>query len=193
MWNPISDPFIPPGQGVDCPTCTPALFAAGEWPNAVYVTFSGIVPCSGFPDPPNGVHFRLVQTIFPCIFTFNGIHNNASLSVALLLAPALLWLHRNEPPIGMYFYSSAAPCSELYAVNTNTCPPDAGTGGQGLVGTPALDPPQKVAQTYGFTPLPGGQSVITDVAIDHAVLTLRQRTDHTVIQILFDHEELPAD
>lgn len=193
MWNPISPPFIPPGQGVDCPTCTPALFTAGNWPNALYVTFSGITPCSGFPDPPNGVHFRLVQTTFPCIFTFNGIHHSVSYSAALLLAPALCWLHRNDTPIGMYFYSTASPCSELYAANSNTCPPDAGTGGQALVGTPKLDHAQIIAQNYGFTPLPGGQARYRDTGMDHALLTLRQRTDHTSIQILFDHEELPAD
>jgi len=193
MWNPIPPPFIPPGQGVDCPTCTPALFPTGEWPNALYVTFSGITACSRFPDPPNGHHFRLVQTTFPCVFTFNGIHNNVSYSASLLLAPALCWLHRNDTPIGMYFYSIAPPCSLLYDSPSGTCPGSAGAGGQALVGTPALDPPQKVAQTYGFTPLPAGQSQIADVAIDHAVLTLRQRSDHTRILMLFDHEALPAD
>jgi len=193
MWKLIQDPFIPPGQGVDCPTCTPALYPTGEWPNALYVTFSGIIPCSGFPDPPNGHHFRLVQTIFPCIFTFNGVLNNVSLSVALLLAPALCWLHRNEPPIGMYFYSSASPCSELYNVNSNTCPPDAGTGGQAFVGTPNLEPSQKVAQTYGFTPLPGGHAEVLPCGMDHAIVGLVNRRDHTRVRILQDLEELPAD
>lgn len=71
----IDTPDYP--RGNDCPSCTPpsgSLFASGDTPEFVYVTFFDIVPCSGYTQiPPNGRPFKLTQNaINKCLFEHYG-------------------------------------------------------------------------------------------------------------------------
>lgn len=57
-------PCPPPEYGIDCPRCTPALWAVGETPLVIYAYCSGFITC-----PPNntgnanGMTFACVQTV----------------------------------------------------------------------------------------------------------------------------------
>lgn len=72
MGTPVT--HLPVDSGNNCSSCTPDLWADGETPLYVYVTFSGITGCGRSPhDPPNGQTFKCTQSDANyCLWVYDG-------------------------------------------------------------------------------------------------------------------------
>lgn len=76
MGTRVPSPIVEKGD--DCVYCTPALWSAGETPQFVYLTFSGVLNCGlSHHGPENGRTFKLEQDpVNYCYWVFDdGIYH----------------------------------------------------------------------------------------------------------------------
>jgi len=182
--------FYPPG--IDCYACTPALYESGAWPSVLYATFTGMSPCAGHPHPPNDHHFQIRQTLDGCIFTSYATYAGSDYYVQLNLSTSELYIVRESPIYGAVFFAQEAPCSLIFPTNLNTCPLHAAEGGSAIV-TPTPTPlTSYLCGSCHFLPWQNTRSESQQVAMDHELVRLANKADHSCCHFYIDREDIPA-
>lgn len=184
----------PPGDlppGTDCPTCTPAVYASGHWPKFLYATFVDMVACSGFPPPPNGHPFRLEQTISPCIYEVLVTYQAYLWWIQLELVTARLRLWNQDVPGGVTFWGTADPCSLVFPTNIASCPTNNAEGGSAVIQQSYSPLASLLTGDYSFMPRIKTLYEEQQVAMDHTLIRLARKVDHTCVYFYIDDEDLP--
>lgn len=191
---------FPPGE--DCVTCTPTLYPADGWPSILYAIFTGVTPCAGRPPIPNDHPFMLHQTANPCEYLFQGMYAGYELWILLELQLARLrWNNLDEPPGGI-FYGLADQCTLDFPTNLYTCPVEiAESGSARIVETPT---PLTSLLCSDYSLMPWGKfehgsielvhqtrSESQPVAMDHELVRLANKRDHSCCYFYIDREDLP--
>jgi len=191
---------FPPGE--DCPACTPALYESGKWPSVLYATFNDMSPCPFKPDPPNGHPFLLYQKVNPCIFYTFEEYGGTTYYCHLLLATGELRLINEDIPFGGLFWGAGEPCPFFFAEYILTCPGQAAESGFAVIQESPTPLTSLLCSDYGlmpwgsFDPKTGQPRRLTrsesqKVAMDHTLVRLANKTDHSRIHIYIDDEDLP--
>lgn len=197
--------YPPPSEfppGLDCETCTPALYESGKWPSILYATFTGMSPCEFYPDPPNGHPFLLSQKVNPCIFSTLELYGGTNYYCHLLLATGELRLINEDLAYGGLFWGTGEPCSLYFPENLLTCPGQGAEGGSAVVCETPTPLTSLLCSRYGlipwgsFTRNPGKPRYLTrsesqNVAMDHTLVRLARLSDHSRVYVYIDDEDLP--
>lgn len=192
MGTPVPPPAGSYPVGIDCPPCTPALYASGAWPLHMYATFHDIIASPGYPPAPNNYTFKLTQGAIACTWGADVTLSGSTWTVMLTLSWSYIWLYRASPPAGYYFYCDLAPCTLYFPFNTNIDPPDAGTGGRAIVRPTPAALPSLLTGPYGFMPWNPTMFEQQSVAMDHELVRLANKSDHSCCYFYIDREDLPA-
>lgn len=197
--------YPPPSEfppGVDCELCTPELYGPGTWPSILYAIFYDISPCPYFPEPPNAHPFRLHQSVTGCIYTTTETYAGTKYYSHLLLETAELRLNNEDLPHGGLFYGQAAPCSFEFPDNLLHCPVQGGEGGFGFICETPTPLTSLLCSDYSMLPwghfTPSSirpyyttRSEARKVAMDHTLVRLANKSDHSRIHVYIDDEDLP--
>lgn len=191
---------FPPGE--DCVTCTPTLYPADAWPSILYAIFTGVTPCAGRPPIPNDHPFMLHQTANPCEYLFHGMYAGYELWILLELQLARLrWNNLDEPPGGI-FYGLADQCTLEFPTNLYECPIEIAESGSARIVETPTPLTSLLCSTYGLmpwsfqdrktnSPTDRTHTEQQHVAVDHHLVRMANRRDHSRIHIYIDDEDLP--
>lgn len=185
----------PPGDfpaGEDCPACTPGVFPSGGWPKYLYVTFSGMTACPGFSPAPNGYPFRLEQTFAPCEYQLLHEYQGSEWWIHLELTLSRLRLWNQDEPGGITFWGTADPCSLAFPTNIASCPANNAEGGSAIVQVTYAPLASLLVGPYGFMSRSTTLFEQADVGLDHTLIRLADKTDHSRCYFYVDREDLPA-
>lgn len=191
MGTPAPPPPETYPKGSDCSVCTPALYKTGEWPLYMFITFHDIVACPGYEPPPNNYTFKCKQGDILCTWGGTFPLGDITYDVLLDLSYSFLWLYRGTSPAAYYFWASADPCTTYFPINANSCPGDAGHLGRGVVRPTPSHILRVLTGQYHIMPWKGTMAEINSVAMDHRLVRLANKSDHSRIYVYLDYEDLP--
>lgn len=197
---PPPDHFPP---GIDCYACTPGTFQSGHWPSVLWATFTGITTCPGYAPVPNNHPFRIYQSPGACTYSGRESYAGSSWYVSLDLTHSTprsrstaivsqLYLYCEGPIMGTYFFGTEDMCSLTFPTNLLSCLADAGQGGSALL---ELTPTPLTSYLCGqchFLPWQNTRSEHQLVAMDHSVVRLANKADHSRALFYIDREDIPA-
>jgi len=181
--------FYPPGP--DCYACTPTLYESGTWPSRLYATFTGISPCPLYSDPPNDHVFQLKCGVAGCGYTCRETYAGSTYYVSLNLVISQLYLIREAPIAGSVFYDEQPMCSLIFPSNMLACPPHAAEGGSAIVTATPTPLLSYLCGSCHLTPWNLTLAEQKQVAMDHTLVRLANKQDHTCVYVYIDDEDLP--
>lgn len=191
---------FPPGE--DCYACTPALYPSGKWPSILYATFTGITPCPGSPPVPNDHPFLLRQTPNPCEYLHQSVYAAYEFWILFEVTYARLRFNNLDEPPGGIFYGTAAPCTFIFPTNLYTCPVQIAEGGSAIIQETPTPLTSLLSSDYALiptayapaTPLSSPHNTRSEqqlVAMDHKLVRLANKRDHSCLYVYIDEEDLP--